>query len=62
MRVATSSRQIPLNLNLTLPLARCGDFPRRLHPQRRVHLHPEGLLDPERHFGRETAVLVDEDR
>ena len=33
---------------------------RRLHPQQRIRLQPERLLEPDRHFGRQTLPPVEQ--
>ena len=58
----TLSRQIPCNIKLARALAGLGNLPGRLHPQQRIHPHPKGLFDPQRHIGGEAAVLVEQDR
>ena len=59
---ARPSGNLPLErneLDITFPHAGPGDVVAGLHPHQRIHRHAEWLLDPERHFRRETRALVE---
>src|ERR1700690_1749822 len=48
----------PSHMNLLLTLAGLGDVVRGLHPHERVHLHPKGFLNAERHIPGKVSLAV----